>query len=52
MLVMEYLSNVSLKEYNTFGIDVKAEKFISVESLADLKKVVKEHKDLFLLFLR
>lgn len=46
---MEYLSNVSLKEYNTFGIDVKAEKFISVESLADLKKVVKEHKDLFLL---
>lgn len=46
---MHYLSNVSLKDYNTFGIDVKAEKFISVESLADLKEVVKEHKDLFLL---
>lgn len=46
---MQYLSNVSLKNYNTFGIDVKAKKFISVETLADLKKVVGENENLFLL---
>ena len=30
----------SLKNYNTFGIDVKAERFVSVSSLAELKEAI------------
>jgi UDP-N-acetylmuramate dehydrogenase len=43
--------NSSLKEYNTFGIDVKARQFISVSSLEELKQVLKNNysKDLFIL---
>ena len=33
--------HVSLKSYNTFGIDVKAESFISVKTLEDLTAVLK-----------
>jgi len=33
--------NISLKPYNTFGIDVQAESFASVEGLEDLKTVLK-----------
>ena len=36
---MQILHNISLKSYNTFGIDVKAKHFISVESIDDLKSV-------------
>jgi UDP-N-acetylmuramate dehydrogenase len=32
--------NISLKDYNTFGIDVKAKHFISVTTLTDLKAVL------------
>lgn len=39
---MEILQNVSLKEYNTFGIDVKAAYFVEVVSLEDLKKLMYE----------
>ena len=39
---MEILQNVSLKEFNTFGIDVKAAYFTEVESLEDLKKLMYE----------
>ncbi|WP_431137331.1 UDP-N-acetylmuramate dehydrogenase [Psychroserpens mesophilus] len=31
--------NISLKQYNTFGIDVKARQFISITSVTDLKSV-------------
>lgn len=43
--------NSSLKDYNTFGIDVKARQFISVTSLEELKQVLKNNysKDLFVL---
>ncbi|WP_413512727.1 UDP-N-acetylmuramate dehydrogenase [Myroides odoratus] len=32
--------NISLKPYNTFGIDVKAKRFIEVSSLAELKDLI------------
>ncbi len=35
------LENISLKPYNTFGIDVKAKHFISVKSVEELKSVLK-----------
>ena len=33
---MQILNNISLKPYNTFGIDVKAKQFVSVSSIEDL----------------
>jgi len=41
--------NISLKPYNTFGIDVTASRFISVDSLVELQKILKKEKDVFLL---
>jgi UDP-N-acetylmuramate dehydrogenase len=43
--------NISLKPYNTFGIDVKARRFASVTSLDELKSIVDEnrHEPLFLM---
>jgi len=35
------LENISLKPYNTFGIDVKAKHFISVKTVEELKSVLK-----------
>lgn len=40
---MKVFHNFSLKNYNTFGIDVKAKTFISVASLEDLKSVLKKN---------
>lgn len=37
---MKVFQNSSLKSYNTFGIDVKAERFVSVSSLEELKSVL------------
>ncbi|MDT0646121.1 UDP-N-acetylmuramate dehydrogenase [Zunongwangia sp. F260] len=37
---MQFLHNASLKEYNTFGIDVSARRFISVTNVEDLKEVL------------
>src|SRR5690606_22792823 len=34
----------SLKAYNTFGIDVKAQDFISVSSLSELQSVLEKHQ--------
>ncbi len=39
---MQTFSNRSLQPYNTFGIDVKARQFISVESVSDLRSVLKQ----------
>lgn len=36
---MQIQQNISLKPYNTFGIDVKAKQFISVTSIEDLKTI-------------
>ncbi|RRO21843.1 UDP-N-acetylmuramate dehydrogenase [Flavobacteriaceae bacterium 14752] len=38
---MRLQTNFSLKDYNTFGIDVKAKQFIGVESFEELKHVLK-----------
>lgn len=36
---MQVQHNISLKPYNTFGIDVKAKQFVSVENIDDLKTI-------------
>ena len=41
--------NVSLKNYNTFGIDANAKRFVSVDSLYALQQILKEEKDVFLI---
>ena len=41
---MEIAHNFSLKNYNTFGIEAKAKQFISVHSIAELKKILKENQ--------
>ncbi len=46
---MKFQTNISLKNYNTFGIDVLAEKFITVNSLIQLKEIISSHKDIFIL---
>ncbi len=46
---MNIQQNISLKEYNTFGIDVDAKRFISVTSLKDLKQVIKSEQNIFLI---
>ncbi len=37
---MNITENISLKEYNTFGIDVKAKFFVEIKSLLQLQKVL------------
>lgn len=39
---MQTESNKSLKPYNTFGIDVKADQFVSVQTLDDLRQVLQK----------
>lgn len=39
---MQILRNYSLKNYNTFGIDVNADSFISVENIEDLKSILRK----------
>lgn len=47
---MKIQRNVSLKSFNTFGIDVKAKKFVSVNHIGELIAVLKNHpSDLFVL---
>ena len=42
---MTIKTNFSLKKYNTFGIEAKAKRFVAVNSVADLKTILKENKD-------
>lgn len=48
---MQVIRNFSLKEYNSFGIDVRADKFISVSSLEELRRLLKKSysSELFIL---
>jgi UDP-N-acetylmuramate dehydrogenase len=41
--------NISLKNYNTFGIAVNAKRFISITSVYELQQLLKVEKKLFLL---
>ena len=46
---MNIQQNISLRNYNTFGISVQAKRFISVTSFYELQQLLKTEKDLFLL---
>ena len=46
---MNIQQNISLKAYNTFGIDVFAKRFVSVDSLYNLQKILAQEKNIFLL---
>jgi len=48
---MLFEANKSLKNFNTFGIDCKARRFVSVTSVAELKIVLSENQDERLFFL-
>ena len=41
--------NISLKHFNTFGIDVNAKRFVSIESIADLREILVKETDVFIL---
>jgi len=41
--------NISLKPYNSFGIDVLSQIFIEVNKLSELKKILKTYKKCFIL---
>lgn len=42
---MEILQHFSLKNYNTFGIEAKAEQFVAVHSVAELKSILEQNKN-------
>lgn len=46
---MTILENISLKKYNTFGVDCYAKRFVSIDSFYDLQQLVKTEKDIFLI---
>ncbi len=46
---MNIQQNISLKKYNTFGIEVTAKRFITICSFYDLQQLIKKEKDLFLI---
>jgi len=41
--------NIALKPYNTFGIEVIAKRFVTVHSLKELKEIISEENNIFLL---
>ena len=46
---MKIQQNISLKPYNTFGIHANAKRFITVNSVKELKEIITSEKSLFLL---
>ncbi|MCF6168189.1 UDP-N-acetylmuramate dehydrogenase [Lutibacter sp.] len=46
---MSIQHNISLKEYNTFGINVYAKQFISINSVKELVEILNLNNDIFLL---
>jgi UDP-N-acetylmuramate dehydrogenase len=42
---MEIKQNISLKSYNTFGIDVKAKKFVTINSIENLRNILSNNKE-------
>ena len=41
---MEILNDFSLKNYNTFGIEAKAEQFVAIHSVPELKSILQQNK--------
>ena len=46
---MNIEENISLKNYNTFGIEVTAKRFICIDSVYQLQELLKVEKDIFLI---
>ena len=46
---MNIQQNISLKKYNTFGIHVNAKRFVEINSTPELKEILAQEKDIFLL---
>lgn len=46
---MTIQENISLKEYNTFGVECYAKRFVSIDSFYSLQQLVNKEKDLFLI---
>ena len=46
---MTIQENISLKPFNTFGVDVTAKKFVSVNHVYQLQEILKKEKNIFLL---
>ncbi|HEY9170210.1 MAG TPA: UDP-N-acetylmuramate dehydrogenase [Lutibacter sp.] len=46
---MTIQQNISLKPYNTFGISTNAKRFVSVNSINELKKILASEKNIFIL---
>ncbi|QCX38061.1 UDP-N-acetylmuramate dehydrogenase [Aureibaculum algae] len=46
---MQIQQNISLQPYNTFGIDVNAKQFVSIESIEALRNLLEQEKDFFIL---
>ena len=46
---MDIHKNFSLKNYNTFGIDAKAKQFVEVSSIEELKTILSQEKNIFVL---
>jgi len=44
-----FQKNISLKPYNTFGIEAYAESFVSVTSLTQLQNIISKNKEVFIL---
>nr|WP_315157678.1 UDP-N-acetylmuramate dehydrogenase [uncultured Flavobacterium sp.] len=42
---MEILNDFSLKNYNTFGIEAKAEQFVAVHSVSELKSILEQNNN-------
>jgi len=43
------LENISLKEYNTFGVTCYAKRFVSITSFYELQQLLQKEQDLFLI---
>jgi len=46
---LEIQQNISLKPYNTFGIQANAKRFVSVNTIKELKEIIAAEKSIFLL---
>ncbi|MCF6213544.1 MAG: UDP-N-acetylmuramate dehydrogenase [Flavobacteriaceae bacterium] len=46
---MKILRNISLKQYNTFGIDVIAKQFVEIASPEELKQIIALYPDCFII---
>ena len=43
--MLNFQNNISLRQYNTFGIDAKAKSFINVKDSNDLVEILSQNSD-------